>query len=208
MSSIASTTSRRGSVAPNGWSRPGRVLLLVCLAALLSGCGLLGGGNETDSVFESSEGRFKVLMPDNREESVEKVPTPAGELDEHAVTGAVSSFEVFGVFYTDIPEQTGAINVDGAFEGAINESLSAAPGLAVTYRNKTFAYGGPAMDYTLEGADQKVWARMVIVGRRIYLIQHSGPKSEATERNYARYVDTFELLTKEQVEEEDGGLFG
>lgn len=78
----------------------------------------------------------------------------------------------------------------------------------MTYRNKTFAYGGPAMDYTLEGADQKVWGRMAIVGRRIYLIQHSGPKSEAAERNYARYVDTFELLTKEQVQEEDGGLFG
>lgn len=116
-------------MAPNGGRRPGCVLLLVCLAALLSGCGLVGGGgNDTDSVFESSQGRFKVLMPDNREESIEKVPTPAGELDEHAVTGAVSTSEVFGVFYTDIPEQVGAINVEAPSRARSTKALRPRPG--------------------------------------------------------------------------------
>lgn len=212
MSSIASTANSESARAPNSRRRLRRVGLLACVALLLPGCAVArlgtGGGAGGDSVFESAEGRFRVLMPDDREESIEKVHTPAGELDTHSVTGAVSPAEVFGVFYSDVPEHTGVINVDAAFEGAINNSLAAAPGMAVTYRNRTFAYGGPAMDYTLEGAEQKVWARIAVVGRRIYLVQHSGPRTEAAERNYNRYVDTFEVLTKAEVEQTRGGLFG
>lgn len=211
MSSTASTANSESARAPRARRRLGRVGLLACLALLLPGCAaarLGGGGAGSDSIFESAEGRFRVLMPEDREESIEKVNTPAGELDTHSVTGAVSGSEIFGVFYSDVPEHTGVINVDAAFEGAINNSLAAAPGMALTYRNRTFAYGGPAMDYTLEGAEQKVWARIAVVGRRIYLIQHSGPKTEASEQNYNRYVDTFEVLTKAEVEQARGGLFG
>jgi hypothetical protein len=211
MASTSSNTTLQRPRTPSAGRLLRRVALLLCAALLLSGCAVAGlgggGGPDGESVFESANGRFRVMMPDEREESIEKVNTPAGELETHSVAGAVSDAELFEVFYSDVPEQTGAINVDGAFEGAINKSLTAAPGMAVTYRNRTFAYGGPAMDYTLEGPERKVWARIAIVGRRIYLIQHSGPKSAAAERNYNRYIDTFEVLSKAEVEQDSSGLF-
>jgi hypothetical protein len=174
-----------------------RLACLCCAFFLLTGCIALGGGApEGSSMFVSADGRFQVLMPDDREESIERVGTGAGELETQAVTGRLGDAEMFGVFYTDIPESAGEIDVERSFEAAVANALAASPGLALTYRNRTYAYGGPAVDFTLEAPDRKVWARMAIVGRRTYLIQHTGPNSPQAGANYSRFADTFEVLRR------------
>ncbi len=179
-----------------------RVLFAGLALVLLAGCGVVGGGSRSgNSRFVSVEGRFLVVMPDDREEATETVPTPVGNLETHSVIGRVNDEESFGVFYADVPETTGEIDIDASFEGAIANSIAASPGLALVYRNQTFAYGGPALDFVLEAADRKVWARIAIIGRRTYLIQHSGPNLPETGRHYEEYVDTFEVLTRRQAEE-------
>lgn len=155
-----------------------------------------GGALEGSSLFVAPDGRFQVLMPDDREESIERVGTGTGELETQAVTGRLGDSEMFSVFYTDIPESAGEIDSEKSFEAAIANALAASPGLELTYRNRTYAYEGPAVDFALEAPDRKVWARMAIVGHRTYLIQHTGPNTPQAAANYSRFIDTFEVLRR------------
>ncbi|MEX0789372.1 MAG: hypothetical protein WD178_01200 [Actinomycetota bacterium] len=193
-----SESSNIGVIRRSSPAAARRLACLCCVFFLLTGCVALRGGTpEGSSMFVSPDGRFQVLMPDDREETIERVGTDAGELETQAVTGRLGDSEVFGVFYTDIPERAGEIDSERSFEAAIANALAASPGLALAYRNQTFAYGGPAVDFTLEAPDRKVWARVAMVGRRTYLIQHTGPNTPQAAANYSRLIDTFEVLRKQ-----------
>lgn len=166
---------------------------LVSLLLLMAGCPM--GGT---SVHESEEGRFRVLIPADREEVTDRVLIPGGgELESHSVVGHVSDEETFSVLYIDVPLSAGDITTDVAFEWAISGVLAEEPGLEVTGRNTTFAYGGPAEDYVLESGDRRLLARLAIVSRRIYLLQYVGPNNDDTEDRYFRYADTFALVDPE-----------
>ena len=142
------------------------------------------------SVFESSEGGFRVELPGEPARGEQQVDAQ-GTLLQLVAFSTASGSTLYNVAYVDYPEIVSAIDpirtLDGVVQGAANQARG-----TVIARQSLTASGSPAVDYTIELSDGRIQARAILAGTRLYLLQQA---SEAPDQpGFERMVGSFELI--------------
>jgi hypothetical protein len=159
------------------------MLLLVTL-----GCGRLDWKK-----FESTEGRFSVDLPGAPKEDQQKIPTPAGVLEQRSYL-VKGDTHAFGVMYADYPPNIvtpGA--TDTLLDGAVDGAAKGVGGTANTRRPVTVS-GHPGRAFetpTNQGYDYD--ARMVLVKNRLYQLVITSRPGVLKPEDKARFFESFNV---------------
>jgi hypothetical protein len=148
--------------------------------------------------FVSPKGRFRIRFPGVPRESDQKVNTTSGPLVIHTTSHSASDGSEYVVAYFDLaakPDQMPAATtvLEGALSGMVSSGgwkvtskkaikIDEYPGLDVTGDVRT--PGGAALGRT----------RIYLVGSRLYQVVLIGPKSKSRSNDFAKALESFELL--------------
>lgn len=154
------------------------------------------------SVFSSTEGSFRILMPGKPTETSEKIKTKTGEIE-------VKMFSVereeegskYTVAYIDYPrEYIDMLTQKNLVEKAINTgkdtALKKANGTIISEEKITLAgYPGKEFNYTKPG-DKITKHRIFLVGNRLYQLsaEVTQKKQQYLNKSISGFCDSFKLL--------------
>lgn len=113
----------------------------------------------------NAEGRLKVKFPVAPQKSVDKAPTPLGDI-AYTTLGAEKSDAYFAVSYSDYPEAAmEGFDVNGGLDGARDGAINGMGGVLIKEEQITYQ-GFPAREFeakaTAEGMEIHVKARIVL----------------------------------------------
>lgn len=164
-----------------------RLLLLVTVTLVIFGC----LGTATFTEFVSEEGGFSVSMPGEPNEETQTVPTEAGDIEVHMFS-VESGGTAYLVGYSDYPPDLvemvdSEVLLDSARDGAVDD------GTLVSEESITLDdYPGRSLTVDTSDEDIMVFARIFLVGNRLYQVVVSTGEDALTE-DMSGFFDSFKL---------------
>lgn len=153
------------------------ILIAVALAVLLSSASWAAEGWTR---FNSSEGRFSVMVPATPKHKSSTNDSPVGKIVEHSYV-AEKQGASFTVSVTDLPGAALLFAGRGTlYDKARKALLSSVKGTQVSFQPITVnGRDGRVLDYRLNGSDRLGRAYIFLVGRRLYVADATLPKAKA-----------------------------
>lgn len=178
-------------------SNAGTIIVVLLLAVVTFAAALVWMFWPTWKEYASREGNFGVEMPGEpaphiREVEVNGLP---GKTRFSTMELEESDGDLFGVAYTDIPPEV-EFKPDELLEklnmanlaGMISTKLTTLPRGPTTFR------GFPGRDYTITVPDGTIFARVLLVKRRIYLLVVMGEEVRPDREDVQRFMTSFDFV--------------
>lgn len=157
--------------------------MAVLVALPVAGCATDGNviPDTRSKLVAYSGDNFTVAMPDKPRESTQRLSTPAGEVTEHVLTVDQGFERSYAVAYIDYASGT-QLNLDGAVQGAADKTGGHAVDIKrIIYRHVEGRDFRIVIAPTVVGTDEGTFfARILVVGRRLYSLLVAVPESGAT----------------------------
>jgi hypothetical protein len=146
--------------------------------------------------FNSSEGRFSILVPSTPKPDVNQVDSAVGELTVYSYNSS-NSVGLFVVTYTDYPfEANGADHIEAVLDG-VRKGVLEGSGADLIDEKKILQSSYPGRVFrarkTVNGAAVIFNWKVVLVGRRLYQLAIATNVKDSKSPDIARYLDSFEL---------------
>jgi hypothetical protein len=179
-------------------------IAILCLLVSATSCGSSKkegeGSDKSPSAesnvkkFSSTDGKFMIHFDAAPQETNQKIPTPAGDIDTHMFVYQKSATEAYQVAYSDFPsEVVKAQNPDTLLMNSMNGAASNVKA-KITEQKKMEVNGNPGI-WFLCNADQLYFTyKIILVGNRLYQINMIRDGSPASEESVKGFMDSFELV--------------
>jgi hypothetical protein len=145
--------------------------------------------------YVSTEGRFSVLMPGTP--SKQKVSTKQGAdtIEIYIVAAEAKKGEdSFGVTYADFPEPVvqktpATVLLEGARDGMLKQQSGK------LLADRAISLGEyPGREFTIKSGEEKVFAKAILVRRRLYQVVAAVPERRADTKDVDQFLASFKLL--------------
>lgn len=151
-----------------------------------------GGTPAEPTNFSSAEGRFSAEFPSEPTQQTEQLSEAGLDLEFEIFTSESDNYAV-SVGYVDYPEGFASVDPNVVLSG-VAEGAAGNIGAEVTRNNPTTFKGLPAVDYEVTSDDVSLQAKAFLQGNRLYLLQAVSAELGDAAAEYARLVETFELV--------------
>jgi hypothetical protein len=147
--------------------------------------------------FTPKEGRFSIMMPSKPESEVQSEFTPVGIVKLY-IFAAEKDDSYYAVSYSDFPEYVIKYSdVGTVLDDARDGMVANVQGKPISSRRiKLQGYYGRDVKFqvTEEGQVGTAYARIYLVGNRLYQILVIGPQEQFPESEALRFLNSFQLL--------------
>jgi len=163
-------------------------------------------GSSVDTTWEkytSQEGGFSILMPGTPGEKIQKVDMKIGEkyvkINMYMFLLQRPGFS-YMVVYNDMP-QWNPEDVDFILDSGRDRGIVSLKGKLLKEKD-IWIDGHPGREIKIVGADGFIYfSRMYLVKYRFYQVSVTTLGEDASSPNVARFLNSFKLITPEEVEE-------
>jgi hypothetical protein len=136
-------------------------------------------------------GKFSVRFPGAPKESTRKARSAVGELKVFAATFAADENRVYVVSYTDFPAGTATPETRRALLDGARDGLKGKEGVVRSETDVEAKY--PGRDVELEKGEQRVRARLVLRGDRLYQVAVVGTPAFTSGKEASAFLESFDL---------------
>jgi hypothetical protein len=161
-----------------------------------------GPGQERSSrltKFESRNGKFRALMPRDRDIDQKELATGPGGVQAVPVTTIRSvgpSKGVYAVSYADYPETFRSVPARNLLDG-VRDGLKGTDGKVVKDEETVLGTGDTKVigrEFRIEAGKNAIRARVFYVGNRLYQVMVTGTMSAVDEKHADDFLRSFELI--------------
>ncbi|MBD3245219.1 MAG: hypothetical protein GF335_04460 [Candidatus Moranbacteria bacterium] len=149
--------------------------------------------------FNSPIGQFEVLFPkypSHRTQEV-TVSNTGVSVDMEEYTSKKDDSEIYSLFYNDYPKSIDLTsNPKSNLENSLNAMLSSVEGSQLI-SSKISDYGKhKALDFVLKVPQEElmVKGRIILAGQEMYQLYVTYQKDKNVQKNYQRFINSFEIL--------------
>jgi hypothetical protein len=164
-------------------------LILALVAAVF--CAVPTSRAADDEKYLSKDGKYAVKFPPDSK--VKPITQKVADLDLHFILVQVDGKE-FAVMYGDLPARLANTRASDLLDAGQKNIGSGSGAKVIEAKDIEFGRENyPGRDIVAEKDGNKVRARVVLVGQRLYTVLVAGPKDFAISKEATRFLDSFEI---------------
>jgi hypothetical protein len=173
-----------------------RAIAVCPLVAILFVLEARAGDTPEFKPFSSKEGRFTISFPGTPEQSTSTLKSPIGDMVLQVFKVARNNDkEAYTLIYYDYPpEAIKSTDPEKIFDAAQQGGLDATHGKVIKKTDITKTDKAPASrDLEIEIQGTTTYARMILVGNRLYVIMVVPPATQGAADRARSFLDSFKL---------------
>lgn len=186
--------SRHGSTNAVLWT------LLAITLVIAFGIGVIWRSNKPANYvwqeYQPADNSYSAMMPARPVESVQRMASPAGELQMHFSLADMGAEGAYGVAYVDYPINFRSLSPDALLDAGANGAI-ANSGSTLLNKKKITLDGYPGLEVEMKppsGAmPGRAVSRIYWVAPRIYVVVAGVPSSSKTDATIAKFLDSFRI---------------
>jgi hypothetical protein len=170
-----------------------RTLLAAFVAAGIVVCSAVAQGDPQWTPFTSKEGRFSILMIGTPHSSQSETSSPVGVVKEHLYSAECGAI-MLDAEYANLPALAALFGGRSRiYRDVVGEFMQREQGTELGFA--TFvkdAYRGRVLTYEAKGRFGKLW--MLLISRRLYVLNASVPRDYPDKSVIDVYLDSFQPI--------------
>ena len=148
--------------------------------------------------YKPQDESYTIQVPGKPVESVQDLPSPAGQLQMHASLVNMSSREAYLTAYIDYPDNFRNLSSDALLDGAAQGGLNNSNSTLVSKKRITLdGYPGIELEMMLPTGEVqgggRAYSRIYWVAPRVYITVGGGPDTKEVKQAATKFLDSFKL---------------